>query len=168
MLFMFVLGFANTAIAKEVTENPIDKAFAQDISEAMNTREMNYVAEKYMDAWKIEMKNVADVIKMQYNFAEDKAHIDAYVAAYEKVADAAVYIEWLNWSDTDADPKVRNFGTGAASASLLAKANIYKQATLSLIQNYQGQSGEDSLKYSYAYLGNGAELEKIRVQERCK
>ncbi|MDF2634213.1 MAG: hypothetical protein K0R78_1087 [Pelosinus sp.] len=165
---VFLLGFTNTGMAKDYTENPIDKAFAIDRSEAMNTIEMNYVAEKYMSAWKAEMKNVATVITSKYKFAEDKAHIDAYVAAYEKVADAAGYVEWLNWSDTDEEPKARSFGTGAGSASLSAKANIYKQATLNLIQSYQGQMGEDSLKYNYVYSGNGAELEKIRVQQKCK
>jgi ABC-type enterochelin transport system substrate-binding protein len=92
ILFLLVC-FSNTAMAKNYTNNPIDKAFAQDLSEAMNTVEMNYVAEKYMDAWKAEMDNIAIVLKRRYTFAEDKARVDDYVAAYKNVADAAVYLE---------------------------------------------------------------------------
>ncbi|MDF2502238.1 MAG: hypothetical protein K0Q77_2952 [Anaerosporomusa subterranea] len=162
-LFLLVF-FANMAMAKDHTDNPIDKAFAQDISEAMNTMEMNYVTEKYMDAWKAEMDNAAIVLKQRYTFAEDKAHIDNYIAAYKKVAEAAAYLKWLNWSDTEEAPNIRHSGTGAASASLSAKANIFKQATLNLINAYHGQLGDDPFKYSYIYSGKGAELAKIRAQ----
>lgn len=166
MMVLVSMGFANTAMAKGQADNPIDQAFAQDFCEAMNTIEMNYVSEKYMDAWKAEMKNVAAVLKQSYVFTEDKAHVDVYVASYEKVAESAGYIEWLNWSDAKEDPNHRSFGTGAASASLSAKANIYKQATINLIDAYHGQAGDNSLSYTYVYSGKGADLAKVRDQHR--
>ena len=162
MLCLLVVSFTNTAMAMDNADNPIDQAFVNDFTQAVATAELNYVSEQYMQAWKAEMDNVAAGIKQQYKFDEDKGRIDTYVAAYERVAVAASSVEWLNWSDRDNDPKHRSFGTGAASASLSAKANIYKQATLNLITTYQGLSGET--KYNYAYSGIGAELAKIRQQ----
>lgn len=169
ILFLLVVSITNTGMAIDNSDNPIDQAFAKDFTQATATPELNYVAEKYMQAWKAEMNNAAAVIKQQYQFAEDKARIDTYTAAYEQVAAAASSVAWLNWSDTNAEPKHRNFGTGAASASLSAKANIYKQATVNLINMYQGQTGDNPNEkniYSYAYSGNGAELAKIRKQHR--
>jgi hypothetical protein len=165
MLCLLLVGFTSTALAMEKDENPIDKAFLKDRNEAMNTVEINYVVEKYAAAWKSEMYHVGASIKGKYQFAEDKARIDDYIEAYEKVADAAIYVEWLNWSDTGQEPMGRRFGTGAAGASVSAKATIYKQATLNLIIAYQGQEGnhpDNSFKYDYLYSGNGAELEKMK------
>lgn len=167
ILFLLVVSVTNTGMAMDNSDNPIDQAFANDFTLATATPELNYVAEKYMQAWKAEMDNAAAVIKQQYQFDEDKARIDTYTAAYEQVAAAAGSVVWLNWSDTNAEPKHRSFGTGAASASLAAKANIYKQAAVSLINMYQGQTGDNPNEkniYSYAYSGNGAELAKIRKQ----
>ncbi|GMB02258.1 hypothetical protein [Pelosinus sp. IPA-1] len=96
MLFLLTVCFTSTALAMEGDDNPIDKAFATDINGAVNTVEMNYVAEKYMQAWKAEMDNVAAAIKKEYSYDEDKAGIDNYITAYEKVADAAGQVEWLN------------------------------------------------------------------------
>lgn len=161
-IFCFlVIGF-NPAMAAGNHDNPIDQAFAKDFNEAMSTVEMNYVAEEYMQAWKAEMNNAAAVIKQQYKFDEDKARVDAYVAAYEQVADAAVYLEWLNWSDTEESPDCRSFGTGAPSASWTAKANIYKQATLNLLKAYQHHAVDKP--YTYAYTGKGADLVKMRAE----
>ena len=167
MLFLLIVSFTNTVMAMDNSDNPIDQAFANDFTQAIATPELNYVSEKYMQAWKAEMDNAATVIKQQYQFDEDKTRIDAYTAAYEQVAVAASSVAWLNWSDTNAAPQHRNIGTGAASASLSAKANIYKQATLNLINMYQGQTGDNPNEkntYIYVYSGNGAELAKIKKQ----
>ena len=165
MLFLLVVGFTSTAFAMENNDNPIDEAFLNDRNKAMSTVEINYVMGKYAEAWKAEMNHAATVIKGKYEFDEDKTRIDDYIEAYEKVADAAIRVEWLSWSDTTQSPKGRHFGTGAVSASLSAKANIYKQAAFNLINTYQGQEGGNSgnnIKYSYIYSGKGAELEKIK------
>ena len=165
MLLFLVMSVFNTAMAKDMADNPIDQAFAGDFKVATSTAELNYVAGKYREAWKMEMVNVAAVIKRQYKFPEDQARIDAYTAAYEQAATAAGAVEWLNWSDTKEQPKNRWFGTGAISASLLAEANIYKQATLNLIDTYQGSAaGNPDAKatYTYGYAGQGAELEKLK------
>ena len=162
LLFIVAAGYANTALANAQDANPIDEAFAKEFQEAHSTVETNYVAEKYMQAWKAELANIAVVTKGKYQYDEDKDRIDAYVAAYEKVAAAAVYVEWLRWSDTDAPPAGRHFGTGAASGGLLAKAQIYKQATLNLVTSYQRNSAAGS--YVYLYSGNGAELAKRRAE----
>lgn len=165
LLILLVVSLPNTAIAMNSVDNPIDQAFCNDFTQAIATVELNYVSEKYMKAWKNEMENAAAVVKQQYHFDEDKARIDTYTTAYEQVAAAAGSLEWLNWSDKNADPKHRSFGTGAASASLLAKAKIYKQATLNLIAISQGLAGDGgNFKYNYAYSGEGAELAKIREQ----
>jgi hypothetical protein len=167
LIFFMVVGFTSTALAMENGDNPIDKAFVKDMSEAKSTIEMNYVAGMNMQTWKAEMDNVATIMKAQYKFDEDKARIDAYTAAYEKVADATGYVEWLKWSNKDENPNNRSFATGVTSARLLAKADIYKQATLNLINTYEGRIGEDpdkKKKYTYVYSGNGAELGKMRVK----
>ncbi|WP_144390867.1 hypothetical protein [Pelosinus sp. UFO1] len=167
MLFLLTVCFTSTALAMEGDDNPIDKAFATDINGAVNTVEMNYVAGKYMQAWKAEMDNVAAAIKKEYSYDEDKAGIDNYTTAYEKVADAAGQVEWLNWSNLNENPKYRSFGTGAASASLFAKAQIYKQATFNLLNTYQGRSGSEPEKcsYTFTYSGKGAELTRLRENQ---
>jgi len=167
MLFLLVVGFNSTAFAmvNDCINNPIDKAFLKDRNEAMSTVEINYVMGKYAEAWQAEMNHAATVIKGKYEFDEDKTRIDDYIEAYEKVAAAAIRVEWLKWSDTTQSPEGRHFGTGAVSASSSAKANIYKQATFNLINTYQGQEGsnpDNNFKYSYIYSGKGAELEKIK------
>lgn len=162
MLCFLIFGFNIPAMAAGSEDNPIDRAFAKDFAEVISTVEMNYVAEKYLEAWQAEMRHAAAVLKGRYNFAEDRARVDTYVTAYEQVADAAVYLEWLNWSDTEQSPAGRSFGTGAVSASLGAKAYIYKQATLNLLKMYQGHSAENP--YLYAYAGKGAGLAQIQAE----
>ena len=165
MIVVLVVGFANTAFAMENNDNPIDKAFIKDQNEVTSTVEINYVVGKYVEAWKAEMNHAGIVIKEKYKFDEDKKRVDDYIEAYEKVAEAAMHVEWLNWSDTTQSPKGRTFGTGAISGSFAAKAIIYKQATFNLIAIYQGMEGnnpDNNLKYHYIYSGNGAELAKMK------
>lgn len=165
MIVVLAVGFASTAFAMENNDNPIDKAFLKDQNEATSTVEINYVMGKYAEAWKTEMNHAGIVIKEKYKFDEDKKRIDDYIEAYEKVAEAAMHVEWLNWSDTTQNPKGRNVGTGAIGGSLSAKATIYKQATFNLIMVYQGLEGsnpDNNFKYNYIYSGNGAELTKMK------
>lgn len=162
LLLVFVLL---GSFADPVQANPIDQAFAGDFSQSLTTVELNFVSEKYAQAWKAELDHIAVVMKQQYHFDEDKAHVDAYVTAYEQAAQAAGLIEWINWSDSNAAPVGRHFGTGAASASMSAQANVYKQAALQLITLYQGQSGERNT-YSYAYSGQGACLKQEQDSHR--
>ncbi len=167
MICVLILGFTNIGFAMQKGDNPIDQGFAKQWTEAGSTVEMNYVAEKYMEAWREEMHHVAGLLKEKYKYDEDKNRINDYITAYEKVANAAIYVEWLNWSNIDQNPIGRQFGTGANSGSLQAKANIYKQATVNLIHAYYGQVGDsqyNTVKYSYIYAGNGEELAKIKAK----
>lgn len=163
MLLLLIVSTTSPVLAKDKTDNPIDRAFASDFAEAMSTAELNYVAEKYWAAWKAELDNVAGVIKRQYKFTEDQKKVDAYIAAYGQVAAATGDLEWVNWSDRDESPETRWFGTGAVSARLLAEANIYKQATLNLIKIQYGLAGgsDGEGTYDYIYAGQGAELNKV-------
>ncbi|GMB02259.1 hypothetical protein PIPA1_50600 [Pelosinus sp. IPA-1] len=70
-------------------------------------------------------------------------------------------------SNSKENPKSRSFGTGAVSASLFAKAQIYKQATFNLLKTYQGRSGSEREKcsYTFTYSGKGAELTRLRENQ---
>ena len=165
-LFFMVSGsmgaFAQDTWVTLEKNNPINKAFDKDFEKANNTVEINYVSEKYDDAWKAEMLYVAGLIKKSYKFKEDRQRVDDYVALYDKLAKKAFDLAMLNWSDIDQPPGKRGFGTGATGASIGAEAQIYKQATLNLIMHYQG-IGEEK-KYKFLYNGKGAELDKVRNQ----
>jgi ABC-type proline/glycine betaine transport system substrate-binding protein len=144
------------------SNNPIEKVFAKDFKIASATAEINYVAEKYEDAWMAELKNVATQIKKSYKYKEDVKRVDDYVTAYNALAKKAFDIEMLNWSDLSKPQGKRTFGTGGPGAALLAEAKIYKQATLNLIQHYKSMN--PGRVYKFAYKGNGAEIEKLRKQ----
>ena len=145
---------------KAEDNNIIDKSFKKDFEMATATAEINYVAELYSKAWQAEFKSVATKIKKGYKYKEDQKRVDDYVTAYTSVAKKAFDLEMLNWSDISETPAKRNFGTGAGGAALLAEGMVYKQATLNLIQHYQGMS--DGNEYKYSYNGKGAELQKLR------
>jgi len=109
------------------------------------------------------MDNLAATIKKEYRYDDDKVNIDNYTIAYEKVANAAGQMEWLNSKE---NPKDRSFGTGAVSASLFAKAQIYKQATFNLLKMYQGSSGSNPEKCSYTFTYSGKNDELTRIREK--
>lgn len=163
-LFFVVSGsvgaFAQDTWAAMEKSNPINKAFDKDFEKAGNTVEINYVSEKYDEAWKAEMLYAASLIKKSYKFKEDRQRVDEYVALYDKLAKKAFDLAMLNWSDIDQPPGKRGFGTGATGAAMGSEAQIYKQATLNLIIHYQG-IGEEK-KYKFLYKGKGAELDKMR------
>ena len=50
-----------------IEDNPIDSAFANDFQKAQSTVEINYVSEKYLQAWKKELVNAANVLKGKMN-----------------------------------------------------------------------------------------------------
>lgn len=160
VLLLILVGVMGSCVAKSIEDNPIDSAFANDFQKAQSTVEINYVSEKYLQAWKKELVNAANVLKGKYKFKEDKIIVDEYLAGYEKAAKAAGNAEWLNWADIDSPPNNRLSGTGAASASMSAQAIVYKQATCNLINIIKGVSSEG--QYQYLYSGKGAELEKIK------
>lgn len=163
-LFFVVSGsigaFAQDTWVSLEKNNPINKAFDKDFEKAQNTVEINYVSEKYDEAWKAEMLNAANLIKKSYKFKEDRQRVDEYVALYDKLAKKAFDLAMLNWSDIDQPPGKRGFGTGATGAAMGAEAQIYKQAALNLIIHFEGIAGEN--KYKFLYKGKGAELEKVR------
>ncbi len=157
ILFSTMVG---VCLAKSLDDNPIDNAFANDFKIAQNTVELNYVNEKYLNAWQDELNNAAEILKSKYKFKDDKENIDKYLASYQDAAKAAGKAEWLNWSDYNSPPDDRMFGTGAASASMAAEAKVYKQATCNLIDIIKGLSGE--VEYKYLYSGKGAELDAVK------
>ena len=158
---VLLLGGWTASVAAAERDNPIDLAFGDRFDTARSTAEQNYVAEKYLTAWEEELANAALKMKTLYRFDEDKGRVDEYTAAYAKAADAAYMLEWLNWADREVQPPKRSFGTGAPSASMLVKARIYRQATLNLIDRYQGQEGrwsDNNGQYQFIYSGDGGKL----------
>jgi hypothetical protein len=153
-------AFAQDTWVNLEKNNPINKAFEKDFEQAGNTAEINYVSEKYSEAWKAEMLHAAGLIKKSYKFKEDRQRVDEYVALCTKLASKAFDLAMLNWGDIDQPPGNRNFGTGATGAGMGAQARIYKQAALNLIVHYEGTAGEK--KYKFLYKGKGAELDKVR------
>jgi hypothetical protein len=158
-IIAFTTGYSYAAPDLD-KNNPIDKAFAGDFKKASATAEINYVFEKYDEAWQAELKNAAEQAKKEYKFKEDRQRVDDYVALYTKLAKKAFDLEMLKWSDTSVAPKDRSFGTGGPGAAMMAEALIYKQATLNMITHMT--SGEGNNNYKFLYKGKGAELDKIR------
>jgi hypothetical protein len=65
-------------------------------------------------------------------------------------------LEFLDWTDTSVEPGMdRGFGTGAISASVLEKAELYKRQVLYLIDRYFSDG-----EYTFIYKGKGAEFDK--------
>ncbi|HWR40291.1 MAG TPA: hypothetical protein VN611_12400 [Patescibacteria group bacterium] len=161
-ILLLLCSWSGSAAAAGTDHNPIDAVFSGRITDAMSTPERNYVAEKYLAAWKAELDNVADGLKNLYHFDADKARVDEYTTACTQAADAAYKLEWLNWADRDAQPPQRKFGTGASGAAMLMKAKVYRQATLNLVGIYQGQAGrwqgDANSEYLFIYSGDGGKL----------
>ena len=157
---MTLLG--GVAQAQELSDNPIDQAFAADLNTGRSTYELNYVTSEYCKAWKAELEHAGGIIKGRYVFDADKEKIDAYVAAVQQVSKQAGAVERLNWSDTAMDPVQRHVGTGATSAGLLAQARTYKEATLFLIRAYGGNNPKEKAAYRYLYAGQGIDWDAVR------
>ncbi|MEF2965375.1 hypothetical protein V3851_05970 [Paenibacillus sp. M1] len=141
-----------------VPGNPIDEAFKSDFEIASSTPEMNYLANTYLEAWKMEWDNITDVLMNQYQFAEDKEVIKTYKQSFEEYAEKVFDVEWLSYTDITVPLDERHtVGTGAISSSTLVKAYTYKRQVLLLIDRYYIDNN-----YTYKYKGSGAELLKLR------
>ncbi len=130
--------------------NPINKTFDVLLSDAPNTAERNEITQKYLEAWKNEFENAVMQVKGGYKFGEDKKTIDKYASDYRALAKKANEMELLKWSDTESKPgkdRYGSIGSGAQAATMRAEAEIYKQATLNLIQFYNNNSNESIYKY---------------------
>lgn len=152
----------------ESTETPIDKAFKKDFEIASSTVELNFLAEKYLEAWKQEWDNVINEIKKRYQFEEDKERVNKYKESYEEFVKAASEFEFLNWSDTSVESgDNRTFGTGAVSAMLMEEAALYKKQVLHLIDKYfTSNYGSEQDPYNFIYKSNGAEIEKLQSRNQ--
>ena len=160
---LFLLAGHSLAFAEGMEkDNPINRVFDKDFKDTSMTMEFNYLAEKYHDAWSAELKNVAAKIKGIYKFKEDRQRVDEYVALYEKLCTKAFDLEMLRWSDLSQPPGKRGFGTGAPGGAVLSEARILKQATLNLIDHYEGISM--GKKYVFLYKNRGSQLRKLRKQ----
>lgn len=143
-----------------VPGNPIDDAFKNDFEIASSTPELNYLAEQYLEAWKMEWDHIISVQKTQYSFYEDKKVIEAYRQSFEDYAARASDLEWLTFTDTSIPLEDRHSaGTGAVSSSMLVEAYAYKRQVLMLIDRYYIDNN-----YDYQYKGSGAELLKLREE----
>lgn len=142
--------------------NPIDIAFERDFQIASATVELNFLAEKYLEAWKSEWNNIMNELKKLYQFQEDKDKVDSYKKSYEETIRKASELERLDWSDTSVEPgENRIFGTGVTSAALMEEAELYKRQVLYLIDKYyDGRYDILEDEYLFIYKGNGAEIEK--------
>ena len=67
---MTLLG--GVAQAQELSDNPIDQAFAADLNTGRSTYELNYVTSEYCKAWKAELEHAGGIIKGRYVFDADK------------------------------------------------------------------------------------------------
>lgn len=152
LFLVFCLLFVSTTALASPDDNPINKSFDEGFENALTTYEINYITGQYVLAWKNELKNITSILKNNYSFQEDKAKVDNYFLATQKMAQTAAELEWLNWTDTQTAPEERYPGTGAASASMMAYAEIYKTATLNLIKTYQSiLDASTSPAYQYIY-----------------
>lgn len=116
--------------------NPIDNAFNGDFDRASTSLDQLKVEDAYLEAWKTEMYNVANMIKSKYPHEKDRQCVDDYVAAYEVLQEKASALEHLNWTDTNESPDGRVYGSGTPIAGTMARADMYKQATIHLIDHY--------------------------------
>jgi hypothetical protein len=140
-------------------DNPIDMAFKKDFDfdGASSTPVLNYLANVYLDAWKMEWDNITSILMKQYHYEEDKNKIKNYKKSYEDFIERASELEWIDWSDTSVEPgENRTFGTGAISASTMEEAILFKRQVLYLINKYYPNE-----EYTFIYSENGAELEKL-------
>lgn len=143
-----------------VPGNPIDDAFKNDFEIASSTPELNYLAQQYLEAWKIEWDHIIPVQMNQYSFNEDKEVIEAYKQSFEEYAKSAFDMEWLTFTDTTVPLEDRHLtGTGAISSSTLVEAYAYKRQVLMLIDRFYIVNN-----YDYKYKGSGAQLLKLREE----
>ena len=116
---------------------------------SLSTVEINYVADRYMNAWKKEFEHVVQIIKENLNFEEDKEKFDNYYQTYEKLAENVAQMEYLKYVDVTENPDNRFAGTASSYGSILAMTNVYKQATTNLITYYEDFADEGSYKYIF-------------------
>ncbi|WP_042201314.1 hypothetical protein [Paenibacillus camerounensis] len=144
------------------SDNPIDRAFSEDIENASATAEIRYVAHAYVAAWEAEWNHLFEELSKQYQFEEDKNILKEYKKRYEAFVEAGSMLEWTDWTDTSVAPgKDRPYGTGTIGASLMEEAVLYRNQVLYLIDKYYSDS--DMYKYgeyTYLYSGKGAEFDK--------
>ena len=66
-------------------ETPIDSYYKEKLEMSLSTVEINYVADRYMNAWKKEFEHVVQIIKENLNFEQDKENLLAmYNVIYRK------------------------------------------------------------------------------------
>lgn len=145
------------------SNNPIDEAFKRDFEIVSATVELNYLAYKYLDAWKMEWNNIMSELEKRYKYEQDKNVFDNYKETFEEFARKASELEWIEWSDNSVEPgEKRTVGTVAKSASIMEEAQLYKRQVLHLIDKYyNGRLAPPYSKYLFIYKGNGADLEQL-------
>lgn len=123
------------------SQNPIDLVFDSAFDAAGSTVEMNSVSEKYYEAWRDE----ANAAVVAHQSIGNKIKADQQLAQANRDAEDAADKAFDAYKGEDGA-----IGTGAASASLLARAAVYKELALELIDQYNRVS---DTAYAFAYAG---------------
>ena len=143
--------------------NPIDKVFDNDLFNRASMNEFNILSALYSGTWNNELKNISASIRKCYTFPEDQKMLDEYVASSEDLAQKASALELLNWQHTLDSPGKRGSSMGAAGATRMAEAKIYKDAVLHLIGHFNSMPDRSGEKYQFIYKDQGSELDKIKA-----
>ena len=130
-------------------ETPIDSYYKERLDMSLPTVEINYIADSYMNSWKNEFENIVQIIKENLKFEQDKEQFDNYYKLYEQLAKYVAQIEYLKYVDVNEKPDNRFAGTASSYGSILAMANVYKQATINLITYYEEFVHDGSYKYIF-------------------
>ncbi|MDF9841507.1 hypothetical protein M2105_002522 [Paenibacillus sp. PastF-1] len=161
-LSCIIASCAGKGDTNDPSDNPIDRAFSEDIKNASATVEIRYVAHMYLTAWEAEWNYLFEDLSEHYQFEEDKKLLKEYKERYEAFVEKGSMLEWTDWSDTSVAPgKARPYGTGTIGASLMEEAALYRNQVLYLIDKYYSDSDMYEYgEYTYLYSGNGAEFDK--------
>ena len=143
--------------------NPIDKVFDNDLFNRSSMNEFNILSALYSGTWNNELKNISENIRKCYTFPEDQKMLDEYVASCEDLAQKASALELLNWQHTLDSPGKRGSSMGAAGATRMAEAKIYKDAVLHLIGHFNSMPDRSGEKYQFMYKNIGSELDKLKA-----
>lgn len=122
------------------SQNPIDLVFDPAFASAGSTAEIDRVSEKYYEAWRDE----ANAAVMAHQSIGNRAKANQQLSQANRAAEAAADKAFGEYASEDGI-----IGSGAASASLLARAAVYKELALELIDQYNRMS---DTAYAFAYV----------------
>ncbi|MCL2461746.1 MAG: hypothetical protein FWF44_03710 [Defluviitaleaceae bacterium] len=124
--------------------NPIDDYFMPRLANASPEIAYRELQDNYETAWETEFDNVINWMSNKCQYQEDKDKIEEYVSDVNKSINAVsdiVVTDWLGDYLLPPDSPERNvWGTGTRSGLNQLKAEIYRDASMRLIENCPGYS----------------------------